>query len=261
MLITKKMMGKVKDQRKKTLKLIPYFFTFANVFFGFLSIVYALEENFIAAAYCIFFAALMDGFDGRLARLFKTESFFGMELDSLCDAISFCLAPAVLLYSSYLYDGGFVGVFVLGFYLCAGLFRLAKFNLTSKNQTISFLGLPTTVAAFFLAALVLYHDGVALSPLKFLVGPKSLRALIVFVAALMISSIPFPSFKHKQHLRIDRRSLAFFFVKLGLGLILAVVTLAQKIPLLFMALLVYIIAGAFMGALLWTTSWIHSRSE
>src|SRR3989338_3074570 len=108
--------------------LIPFFFTFGNVFFGFYSIIKTIEGDFIAAALCIMAAAIMDAIDGRLARFLGTAGDLGSELDSLCDAVSFCLAPSVLLYSWYLHDFGHAGLFVpaLVLYLCAGLFRLAR---------------------------------------------------------------------------------------------------------------------------------------
>ena len=227
-----------KKKPNKLFVFIPYFFTFANAFFGFLSIMYALDGNCSAAAYSIFFAALMDGFDGRLARLLGVSSYLGMELDSLCDAISFCLAPAVLLYSSFLHDGGFTAIIVLAFYLCAGLFRLAKFNLTSEKQSTSFLGLPTTIAAFFLSTLVLYHERVSTGPFSFLTDSKGIMAVIIFLAMLMISSIPFPTFKKRSSW-----VMSHLLIKLIVGTILATFVFMKGIPLLFFVLLVYIVVS------------------
>ena len=91
---------------------VPFIFTFANVFFGFFSIIKTIEGDFIAAALSIIVAAVMDGIDGRLARYLGTDGDLGSELDSLCDAVSFCLAPAVLLYSWYLHGFGHAGLFM-----------------------------------------------------------------------------------------------------------------------------------------------------
>lgn len=178
--------------------LIPFVFTFANAFFGFLSITKSLEGEFVVAAWLILLAGVMDAFDGRLARYFGTAGELGGELDSLCDAISFCVAPAILLYSWYLHDFGHAGVFsvVVGMYLCAGLFRLARFNLGTKEESLFFFGLPTTIAGAFLAFLIVYHNWFEHKPaLHFVFNKASLVGIVASFAFLMISSVRFPSFK------------------------------------------------------------------
>src|SRR5581483_7627158 len=112
-------------------------------------------------AYYIILAAFMDLIDGRLARALGSSSYFGMELDSLCDAISFCLAPSVLLYSWF--PGPVVGwgTLSLVLYLCLGLSRLARFNLTAEKQQAAFIGLPTPIAAFFVSTLILSDTWIA----------------------------------------------------------------------------------------------------
>ena len=99
----------LKKKGKQNLFIVPFLFTFANAVFGLLSVIKTLECEFVTASYCIILAALMDFFDGKLARAFNSTSCLGMELDSLCDAISFCFAPAILLYSWYFHN---FGVFV-----------------------------------------------------------------------------------------------------------------------------------------------------
>jgi CDP-diacylglycerol---serine O-phosphatidyltransferase len=132
-----------KKRYKESLHIIPYFFTFANALFGFLSVIAALKGNFILAASYIGLAACMDACDGRLARAFGSTSYLGAELDGLCDAISFCCAPPILLYCFYQDTMGIVGLAILGSYLCAGLFRLAKFNTTKTTYNGYFSGLST----------------------------------------------------------------------------------------------------------------------
>lgn len=186
---------KMQSSGKKNLFIIPFFFTFCNAFCGFLSVINTLEEDFFMAALFILLAALMDLCDGRLARWFGSTSVLGMELDSLCDAISFCFAPAILVYSWSLYQLGTFGMIVLGLYLCAGLFRLARFNITSVNQTSFFTGLPTTIAAFFFANLVMYETWIAKSPFAPMVRPERIAFIVAVIALLMISSVKFPSLK------------------------------------------------------------------
>lgn len=186
---------KLQHSGKKNLFVIPFFFTFGNAFCGFLSVINTLEENYFMAALFILLAALMDLCDGRLARWFGSTSVLGMELDSLCDAISFCFAPAILLYSWSLYQLGTFGMIVLGLYLCAGLFRLARFNISSVNQTSYFTGLPTTIAAFFFANLVLYESWIAQSAFAAMVRPERIAFVGAVIALLMISYVKFPSLK------------------------------------------------------------------
>jgi CDP-diacylglycerol--serine O-phosphatidyltransferase len=176
---------------------IPYFFTLLNAFFGFLSIIKSLENEYIQAAYFIILAALMDGIDGRLARKFGSSSGFGAELDSLCDAISFCLAPVILVYSWF--PGTFLplGTAILGMYLCAGLLRLARFNInTAQGCPHYFKGLPTTLAALCIASLVLSTSWLATHSLHFIGSQRALCLIVFTLATLMISSIPFANFKN-----------------------------------------------------------------
>ena len=186
-----------KMKNKRIQSVIPFLFTFANALFGFLSIIKTFEGDFISAAWCIVAAVVMDGLDGRMARYLGTEGELGLELDSLCDAVSFCLAPTVLLYSWYLQDFGHTWLFMsaAGFYLCAGLFRLARFNVTEQDQKGFFFGLPTTIAAFFLIQFVFYEKWIAQGPFNFFLKEKVMVGMIAFVAFLMISSLRFPAFK------------------------------------------------------------------
>lgn len=183
------------EVKKRVKKSAPFFFTFANAIFGFLSIINTVEGNFTGAALCILFAAVMDASDGRLARYLQTAGPLGEELDSLCDAVSFCLAPTVLLYSWYYDNFGHVGLFMisLSLYLCSGLFRLARFNLSPQENRYVFSGLPTTIAAFFCSSVILYYPQVPEN--IFFMNQQGIMFSVVLVAFLMVSSISFPAFK------------------------------------------------------------------
>lgn len=180
---------------KQFQRMLPTSLTFANACLGLLSIIQSLEDNPVGAAYCILFAAMMDFFDGRIARFFGVESKIGTELDSLCDAISFALAPAVMLYSWTVHDFGILGVVILAVYLCAGLFRLAKYNLTTTTQQYNFIGLPTPIAAFFVTSLVMYQEWLESNRMGFVTTKIGLIFLIAIIAYLMVSKIVFPAFK------------------------------------------------------------------
>jgi phosphatidylserine synthase len=108
---------KNKKINRKYLFIIPFFFTFANAALGFISVLYAIEGNLLFAAYSIILAMLMDGFDGRTARYFNVQSAIGGELDSLSDAISFCFAPMIMIYSWRCFSISKAPIFLLVLYL------------------------------------------------------------------------------------------------------------------------------------------------
>ena len=190
----------LKNSGKKKLAVIPFLMTFANAFLGLVAVLYAIEGQYNAAALSILAAAFFDCLDGRTARKLGSTSLLGMELDSLCDAVSFCFAPAIILYSWKLYSLKAVGLLVVGFYLCSGLFRLARFNLLDDESKKSyFVGLATTVTASWIASLVLASNWLQQGKLAFIVKPQMLAFLIIFVAVLMSSYVRFPAFKNKRN--------------------------------------------------------------
>lgn len=205
------------ERYRKRLTPLPFFFTFANAFLGFISIVQALEGNYNEAVYCIMLAAVMDTFDGRLARALGSSSALGVELDSLADGISFGLAPCVLVYTWYPGTVGFTGFVALGCYLSAGLYRLARFNLTSSEQSVESRGLPIPLAAFFVVSLVLYQQWILQHRVWFMLYKRVPFLLILAIAGLMVSSIPFPTFKHY---RATLRWYHYLLVLLGWVLLL-----------------------------------------
>lgn len=232
---------------KKYKSVIPFLFTFANALFGFLSIIQVIEARFAAAALCIMAAAFMDAFDGRVARYLGTEGQLGTELDSLCDAVSFCLAPAVLMYSWLMFTFGYNDLFVLVslLYICAGLFRLARFNITSTDQTIFFIGLPTTIAAFFLVQLVLYQELLLHNNIQLFLSERFFILLVGFLAFLMVSSIRFPAFKQP---RISLRDPLLYIKALGL-LVFGLWCAYRGYPLVLLGVSLYIFGTVFINGL------------
>lgn len=171
---------------------LPNLFTLGNGFFGFASIIFASNGDLIPAAYFILFGAFFDALDGRIARLMGITSELGGQLDSLCDAISFGLAPAFLMYNWELNQTGAIGFMVSAFFLMAGLVRLARFNITKSDQTIFFLGVPITIAGCFLATFFLTAGNLVTKPYFV----SLLLFIMIVLAYLMMSSIRFPTFKH-----------------------------------------------------------------
>jgi CDP-diacylglycerol--serine O-phosphatidyltransferase len=227
---------KIQHSGKKNLFIIPFLFTFSNALCGFMSVIKTLDDEFMLAAFFILLAALMDLCDGRLARWFGSTSVLGMELDSLCDAISFCFAPAILLYSWSLYQLNYAGMIVLGLFLCAGLFRLARFNVNSGIPTTSFIGLPTTFAAFFFANIIIYEKWLSSSVFASVLRPDRLAFLVTIIALLMISSIKFPSIKYLK-LKVTTGLV------IGLCALVGAYALVKGYPLFLAICVTYIIAS------------------
>jgi CDP-diacylglycerol---serine O-phosphatidyltransferase len=187
--------------------MIPNIFTLGNALCGFGSIICSAYGNITPAAYCIFAGALMDSLDGRIARFTHADSPLGIQLDSLSDAVSFCLAPAFLAYSWQLKQCGTVGFIACGLFLAAGLMRLARFNLTHTQQLTNFHGTPTPIAGCLIAALCLTMP-TPIIPHGFLI---LFLLLMPTLAGLMISPIPFPTGK-KISQRMQFFACTFFVV-------------------------------------------------
>ncbi|SDT28000.1 CDP-diacylglycerol--serine O-phosphatidyltransferase [Pseudomonas oryzae] len=183
--------------RHRGVYLLPNLFTTANLFAGFFSIVSAMNGKFEIAAITVFVAMVLDGLDGRVARLTNTQSAFGAEYDSLSDMVAFGLAPALLAYKWALSGLGNVGLTVAFIYAACAALRLARFNTQiGKVDKRFFIGLASPAAAGVVAGTVwalkdFGVDGVDMPVLMVL-----LFALLVAAAgALMVSNIKYHSFK------------------------------------------------------------------
>jgi CDP-diacylglycerol---serine O-phosphatidyltransferase len=178
---------------RRGIYLLPSIFTVGNMFCGYACIMYAMRGELVTAAPFIGFAVVLDMLDGRVARLTKTNSAFGLELDSLADIISFGLAPAILAFEWGLSDLGRLG-WAAGFvYLTAAAMRLARFNIQSPTQLDKryFVGMPSPPAAGVIAATVYAW------PYPLVGVPESIAAMMVVLvpAGLMVTTIRFRSFK------------------------------------------------------------------
>lgn len=163
------------------LELVPSVITSFNLLAGVAALIYTMNDNYHLAAMMVLVAAVLDGLDGKVARLMGTSSEFGKQLDSLADLVSFGVAPAILVFAWQLAGLGVAGIIVaMAFTLCGAL-RLARFNV--MNITGYFLGIPITIAGSLVALLVLYAGSL----------PHPVTALVVvFLAVLMVSRIRFP---------------------------------------------------------------------
>lgn len=168
--------------------IIPNGLTALNLVFGMFAIIQTIQGSYTLAALLVFAAMLADGSDGRAARFFKVSSDFGKELDSLCDLVSFGVAPALLSYEYSLHEFGFAGQVVAVFFATCGAMRLARFNVNTSTVKGYFMGLPIPAAGCIVATFVM--AGVKPS------GYWYLFFVAVF-GYLMVSTIHYPDFKGK----------------------------------------------------------------
>jgi CDP-diacylglycerol--serine O-phosphatidyltransferase len=182
---------------RRGIYLLPNALTTAGLLAGFYSIVSTLQGDFLAAAISILVANVFDVLDGRLARMTKTTTRFGIEYDSLADLIAFGVAPALLVYGWALRPWGTWGWFAAATYVACGALRLARFNVQYETtEKRHFIGLPIPAAAEVIASLVLlyYHLGGEGQMYKHFILP-----LVTYVlAALMVSNLKYFSFKETE---------------------------------------------------------------
>jgi CDP-diacylglycerol--serine O-phosphatidyltransferase len=181
---------------RKAVFLFPSGLTLLNLFFGVFAIIAAARLEFTTAGVYVVIGGICDALDGRVARATNAGTQFGEELDSLVDAITFGLAPGMIMYFAVLNRGGWDWVWVFAF-AAAAVLRLARFNIEQAGTAKTyFQGLPSPAAGITLASYYwfsqswLYHYG-AIANLKWHVA---LRILMAVLAALMISNVPYPSF-------------------------------------------------------------------
>ncbi|NNF51162.1 MAG: CDP-diacylglycerol--serine O-phosphatidyltransferase [Gammaproteobacteria bacterium] len=187
--------------RRRGIYLLPNLFTTAALFAGFYAVVAAIDGNFRVAAIAIFVAMLLDGMDGRVARLTNTESDFGKEYDSLSDMVSFGLAPSLVVYqwgaaslAEYGWAWGKFGWLAAFFYTVAAALRLARFNTQpAKAGKHHFQGLPSPSAAGLVAGLIWYGSDAQLTGLVALAAAFLITAM---AGGLMVSNFRYLSLKN-----------------------------------------------------------------
>ena len=179
---------------RRGIYLLPNLFTTGALFAGFYAIVAAINGTFELAAMSIFVAMVLDGMDGRIARLTNTQSDFGAEYDSLSDMVSFGLAPALVAYEWLLFEFGKVGWLAAFVDTACAALRLARFNTQAKSEDKKFFqGLPSPAAAAVLAGVVWVGNTYELRE-----NGASLSLLLIAtfaLAALMVSNVRYYSFK------------------------------------------------------------------
>jgi CDP-diacylglycerol--serine O-phosphatidyltransferase len=192
---------------------LPNLFTVGNIFCGFFAVTLCLGDpgpvELRRAAIAIFFGSFFDMFDGRVARLTKTQSEFGVQLDSLADLATFGVAPAVLLHRWCLGEMGFWGLIIAFLYVAGGALRLARFNVIASREAGTskhFLGLPIPLAAGTVVSLVLASYPAADPRFG---GTAGTAAITLGLAVLMVSNVHYRAFKD---LKPSKKSISIVFV-------------------------------------------------
>jgi CDP-diacylglycerol--serine O-phosphatidyltransferase len=239
-----------KKRRRRGIYLLPNLLTTAALFAGFYAIVAATQGKFEQAAVAVFIAMVLDGLDGRVARMTNTQSEFGAEYDSMCDMASFGLAPALVMYewslASMVNFGwqwgklGWLGAFI---YVAGAALRLARFNVrASSTDKRYFQGLPSPAAAAVVVGMVwaLFDQGIKGED----VAPI---ALFVTIAAglLMVSNISYYSFKD-----IDFHGKVPFVAILAIVLIFVFASIDPP-KILFGSFFIYALSGPVISLMRW----------
>jgi CDP-diacylglycerol--serine O-phosphatidyltransferase len=242
--------------------ILPNLITTGNLFFGFFSIIKSMNGQFGWAAAAIFLAAIFDVLDGRVARLTKGTSEFGVQYDSLCDCVSFGVAPAFLMHQYGLLELGRLGWVSCFIFMACGALRLARFNVLSSIGKASgdFTGLPIPMAAITVASFIslmvdldqrLAAGGLPeISALNWIMDPSFRRYfLLVFspiLALLMVSNIIY-----KSHKALKFRAIRPFQLLVMLVMVISLVAYAPEL-VGFSLIFIYVFTGPIAWAVGWT---------
>ena len=230
---------------------IPGMFTMGNLFCGFASIITSVKgEKPTEAAWLIIFAAFFDFLDGLVARLSRSSSRFGVELDSLSDIVSFGMAPAVLLYTFKMIEFGSWG-WLPGFvFISAAAFRLARFNLTAKLESKgNFIGMPVPAAAVALASFVIFCEAIW-GEIRL---DRFLLIMVILFSALMVSTIEYETMPGFDFSKRRNRIKMLMLVIIGIGLVVR--TRLVLFPLMAM----YTLSGIVKFAVLLVSNNVHKE--
>jgi len=225
----------VEEKRsRKGIYILPNLFTTACLFAGFYAIVQATKGNFELAAVAIYIAMILDGLDGRVARLTHTTSDFGSQYDSLADMVAFGLSPALVVYEWALAGRGKLGWLAAFIYVAAAALRLARFNTQQVTDKRYFKGIPSPAAAALIAGLVWVVDSFGIQG-----GEVDVPVLVftVVVALAMVSNISYRSFKD-----LNLKDKVPFVALLAVVFVFVLVSFDPP-RVLFTGFLVYFLSG------------------
>ncbi|MCK9609124.1 MAG: CDP-diacylglycerol--serine O-phosphatidyltransferase [Methylomonas sp.] len=229
------MIQKPQTKRHRGIYLLPNLFTTGAMFAGFYAITSAIHGRFETAAIAMFVAMILDGLDGRVARLTNTQSEFGVQYDSLSDMVSFGAAPAIVMYLWTLSSMGQVGLFAAFVHMAGGALRLARFNTQVEvADKRYFQGLPSPAAAAILAGGLWFcvENGYDVENFKYLV-----LVTTITTGLLMVSNFRYSSFKE-----IDFKNRVPFIVTI-LAMLVVGFVMAQPQRMLFLLSVAYAASG------------------
>jgi len=240
---------------RKTYYILPNLFTLSSVFCGFVSIALSASggnagADLYQAALAICFGFFFDTADGRVARLTRTQTDLGRDLDSLADVVTFGVAPAMLVYKWGLVSFGRWGMFVAGLYVCAGALRLARFNVLARREEAASvatsggpkppgkytLGLTIPASASVIVFMVIVAHNVGVYEW---VTNGFVAAIVLILSYLMVSRVRFRSFKD---LRLTKRTVGFTALLVGSGVVVALAGVDKSVVFLFL-ITTYIVLG------------------
>jgi CDP-diacylglycerol--serine O-phosphatidyltransferase len=236
-----------REQRRRATQLLPQLLTTGNLAAGFYSITLSFKGGDAdRAALAIVFAALFDALDGRVARLTRSTSKFGMEYDSIADTVSFGVAPAILAYSAgSLQELGWTGWVLAFLYTACAALRLARFNVTPGRYAGRFDGLASPAAAGMVLSAVWFAGFLRESGVAFEIPAPIAGLGVAVVGLLMVSPIPYRSFKNVQ--------LGGSFSTLVLAVLGLVVLLTKPSVTFFLAGVAYVASGPIETFWRWRT--------
>ena len=197
---------------KKGIYILPNLFTTGSLFAGFYSIIASIQEKFFIAAVAILISWILDGLDGRIARMTNTTSKFGAEYDSLADLIAFGVAPSLLAYIWAMSSDGKLGWMAGFLFIACGALRLARYNIQiGIVESKVFNGLPIPAAASVIATTVIFFDFIGIEG-KY--HNSCLTYFVILLSLLMVSSIKYYSFKDMK--LYSRLPFALFLIVVGI---------------------------------------------
>jgi CDP-diacylglycerol--serine O-phosphatidyltransferase len=252
---------------RKTYYILPNLFTLSSVFCGFISISLSASSgttgsDLYQAALAICFGFFFDTADGRVARLTKTQTDLGRDLDSLADAITFGVAPAIMVYKWGLTSFGRFGIFVAGLYVCAGAMRLARFNVLSRREELAGekkpgkytlgLSIPAAASVLVLMVLVAHNAG----PYR-LISEGVAAGVVMVLSYLMVSRVRFRSFKD---LRLTKKTVQLALLIVGCWVVVRMNGVDNSF--VFLALITaYIVLGLAETMVLMKRRFVEQRQE
>ncbi|PLX93840.1 MAG: CDP-diacylglycerol--serine O-phosphatidyltransferase [Desulfuromonas sp.] len=224
-----------RENLRKGVYLLPNLITSGSLFAGFYVIIASTNGDFVRAAWFILLSAILDGLDGKVARMTGTTSKFGVELDSLADVVAFGVAPGVLMYTWALKPFGKLGWLAAFIYVVCGALRLARFNVqVTTVESKRFIGLPIPAAASIVATCVLlFYELGGTGTIK----KVSVVLLVFLLAFLMVSNIKYFSLKDPGLFKRQP------FIMLVVAIILLIVIVAQPEIMLFCIGMSYLASG------------------